>query len=197
MLHTIPNFFGGISSTSQSWVFRNMYADVRRFWLQEIVVLAREGWFFEMAVELFGVETMAVETFEMESFAFHFSSKSYRCASLLAAFISPRIARYHMNDPTLSEYQMNTVNNTDIFENVLKLSGGYSVDIEENETAFLLSICQALENDELSLLLFDKVIGTSSLSVDNMYSRFRLKYNMSCGICDGVRFIRSLLFRTR
>jgi hypothetical protein len=38
---------------SAGWIFRKNYAEVWRFWLQEIVALAREGWFFEIAIDLF------------------------------------------------------------------------------------------------------------------------------------------------
>jgi hypothetical protein len=39
---------------ASGWVFRKPYADVWRFWLQEVVVLALEPWFFDIASELFG-----------------------------------------------------------------------------------------------------------------------------------------------
>jgi hypothetical protein len=70
------------------------------------------------------------------------------------------MTRYHLNDATYCEYQINSANNKCIFEKVLKLSGGSSADICENEATSLFSICQEFENEELCSLLFDGLIAT-------------------------------------
>jgi hypothetical protein len=59
-------------------------------------------------------------------FTFIVGQNRYHCPSFIASFLSPRICHLQMSDPTLQEFEIETNDETNSFQNVLELCYGSS-----------------------------------------------------------------------
>lgn len=89
-----------------------------------------------------------------EEFSFIFLGQTIRMKTVFADFISPKVSKLHILDPTI-DYLSLTYQNKDITltESILSkfklISCGYSVDINEEESNQMKAISILLENNEL------------------------------------------------
>jgi hypothetical protein len=97
-------------------------------------------------------------------FAFLVGDRSYNCPWFIAAFLSPRIAQLHSNDPTMNEFVIETEDCEDEFGAFLSIGRGESVEVDEGNLRFLFSVARELGNFELSFSLQEVLQTTVPIS---------------------------------
>ena len=99
------------------------------------------------------------------TFIFNNENDILKTKTLLADFVSPKIAKLHRIDPTIHNFTIEDCN-YNVFTKVLRLLEGESVEFLFSEINDLLKIGGILENDELSLLA--ESVLNQKLSIDNI-----------------------------
>jgi hypothetical protein len=82
-------------------------------------------------------------------FTFIVGEHEYRCSSVLADFLSPRVARLHSNDPTIREFIVDVSDTTGDFNSILSLGSGSPLPVSDSNLDFFLRVARALLNSEL------------------------------------------------
>jgi hypothetical protein len=82
-------------------------------------------------------------------FTFVVGTEFYTCPWFVAVFLSPRIAHLHAIDPSVDEYVVETEDSAHQFNDFLRLGGGVSIDVTEQNHRFLLLISSELGNYEV------------------------------------------------
>jgi hypothetical protein len=106
-----------------------------------------------------------------DDFEFIVGKLKHRCSHIVAAFLSPKIARLISNDPTISCYSVSAKDNSEYFESFIGLRRGFGVDLNDSNEAFFTSLSLELENFELFWLIEHHFRG-ESLSTENAISRY-------------------------
>jgi hypothetical protein len=75
------------------------------------------------------------------------------CPAIVAQFLSPKVTKLLMCDPTLEEYHLSTPDDKRLFERLLSLAAGYEIMISSSNAMALLPFANELENEELAELL--------------------------------------------
>jgi hypothetical protein len=99
-------------------------------------------------------------------FQFVVGDKVYDCPLFTATFISPRIARFHTFDPTITEYRVQTADPRRQFSQFLSLGYGSTVVMTDENRPFLLALARELENTEVHSLILSQIEG--ALNVDTV-----------------------------
>jgi hypothetical protein len=82
----------------------------------------------------------------------------------LADFLSPKIARLHLADPSIMEYYVEIPDSQEQFGSFLSLGQGSSLNVDERNQRFLLSISRELDNHELYYSILNHFQENSSVS---------------------------------
>jgi hypothetical protein len=104
---------------------------------------------------------------------------NFTCPSFVAEFISPKLSRLRQVDATYCCYSVLTgdCSSGGHFKEVLNLCRGFSVELDSQNRDYLLLISEEFENDELHEL----VLGSSELTIDNVLTRLKRRYER----CEG------------
>jgi hypothetical protein len=78
--------------------------------------------------------------------------RSYFYKLFIADFLSPRIGRARVLDPTIDHFMISTTDPLNELKALLSLGDGFPIPITPSMTEFLLSIAKELENSELSIM---------------------------------------------
>jgi hypothetical protein len=132
----------------------------------------------EIALSAKGLRNLPKNVYEND-FTFIVDKSCYHCPSFLASFLSPRICRLQMKDPTLREFHIETDDPTDLFETILEVCYGSSFRVCENISFFKSIFCE-LGNRELYEQLFGQF--SDDLTILNVVDRleFLFSTNESC-----------------
>jgi hypothetical protein len=82
-------------------------------------------------------------------FTFVVGNDSYKCAWFVADFLSPRIARLHLTDSTVNEFEIVSDDCEHQFEEFVSFGRGASVEVNEKNGRFFTSVALELGNYEL------------------------------------------------
>ena len=127
-----------------------------------------------------------------KDFEFVVNGKSYWWNSLLADFLSPKIARIHSSDPACSRFVIESNDENGVFESFLGLSLGKSIDVNSENALFLQNISRELENGEMIVKFVETQEG--SISSSNVVDRLVLKSSFNLGVEEEVEFVASHFF---
>jgi hypothetical protein len=109
------------------------------------------------------------ESESRNDFEFVVGNSRYRCSTLIADFLSPRLCRLHSIGETIRSFLISTKDDFSQFEDFLKLGRGFPLSITDSNRQFLVSICAELENREFQKFLF--VSSGGDLSCLNVIAR--------------------------
>jgi hypothetical protein len=119
----------------------------------------------EMKLSAEGMKNIPLELLQND-FAFVVGSKTYQCPRLIATFLSPKVARYCKQDPTISEYCLETEDRRNQFPDFLSLGYGSSIVVTEENRRYLLSVARELENTDLHFSILSQM--EEGLSVEKV-----------------------------
>jgi hypothetical protein len=122
-----------------------------------------------------------------KNFEFKLSDRSYMCSSVVADFLSPRIARIHSRDPTVDSFELTTRDDSNQFQDFLSLANGGSVSIHGN--LFFASIADELENLELISLIQRHTFAP--LDASNVLVHFSMKEALRMTCDEEIAFLAS------
>jgi hypothetical protein len=123
-----------------------------------------------------------------KNFEFILGDRSYHCSAIVAAFLSPRIARLHEVDSTLDSFELTTNDYSAEFQMFLSLAAGEKITVDAPSNT-LLSIAHELENIELILLITDNY--QAELTPDNVFLRLATKETIGMNCSDELQFLAS------
>jgi hypothetical protein len=108
----------------------------------------------------------------VDGFTFHVpgTQQTFSVPVLIAAFLSPRISRLRISDPTLLEFHFQKSYSADLIESVLSLGRGQSADFFRADAALLFSLLAELMNGEL----FGAALGGPWVDRASAVQRMRL-----------------------
>ena len=127
-----------------------------------------------------------------KDFEFVVNGKSYWWNSLLADFLSPKIARIHSSDPACSRFVIESNDENGVFESFLGLSLGNSIEVNSENALFLQNISRELENGEMIVKFVESQEG--SISSSNVIDRLTLKSSFNLDVEEEVAFVASHFF---
>jgi hypothetical protein len=127
-----------------------------------------------------------------DDFEFIVGDFSYRCPSLVADFLSPRIARMHHADESISEFAIETPDDGPHFPEFLKLGFGGALSVTPSNRRFLLSIGCELGNCEV----YETILGQieCDMSTGNVLNRVEVLSRVGANIANEIEFIASHFF---
>jgi hypothetical protein len=128
-------------------------------------------------------------------FEFIVGSAHYRCPALIADFLSPRIARLHSVDDTITTFNVTEEDEHSAFSQFLDLGYGRALVLNERNQGFLVSICEELGNLELCELIFRMAEG--DISSSNVAPRIRSLGRLGSRYDDEISFSASIFLRCR
>jgi hypothetical protein len=104
-------------------------------------------------------------------FKFIAGDATYCCPSLIADFLSPKIAQIHSIDDTIVSFAISAKDVKGDFSSIMGLGRGQPVVLTESNRTLLESVCK----DLLSVELYEKILQATegTISVDNVASRMK------------------------
>jgi hypothetical protein len=125
-------------------------------------------------------------------FEFIVGDTTYRCPSLIADFLSPRIAALHALDDTISSFVIETKDDDHNFNDWLSLGHGQRLCVTETNRQFQMSISRELGNSEIYSNILKSIEG--SISIGNVVGRIKLLGEISANYASEVEFLASHFF---
>jgi hypothetical protein len=125
-------------------------------------------------------------------FEFIVNGVSSRCSSLVAAFISPKIAHALALDSTLDSYELTTHDTSEAFREFLTLGQTGSVTIGPTSLDFFCSVAQELENTEIYNAVLESF--SSDPTSDTVYDRFQVQVHYGLSPERELLFLASHFF---
>jgi hypothetical protein len=123
-----------------------------------------------------GLQRLAGSVCEKD-FRFLVGDEAYRCPSLIAEFLSPRVSELRSSDATIDEFRVEVEDPNHSFSVFLSLGFGFGVELKRDEVDFCRSVCEELWNLELFDLLHSEGENSSNhgglLARLNFLSRLR------------------------
>jgi len=104
-----------------------------------------------------------------KDFKFIVGEHAYSCHYIMADFLSPVVAMMHLTDPYITSFAIDIDDNDYLFENVMKLISGESIDINQDNCDFYYSIGNWLGNVEI--INTSQRICENFLTNENVISR--------------------------
>jgi hypothetical protein len=82
-------------------------------------------------------------------FDFIVGESHYLCSWYVASFLSPKICRNYLIDPTQTEFIVETPDPNHQFPEILSLGRGETIDLTSSTLSFFISIAREFESGEL------------------------------------------------
>jgi hypothetical protein len=127
---------------------------------------------------------------QVDDFDFIVGKHHCRCSQFAAAFLSPKISRLRLCDPTITSYLICGTSNPSHIESLVALCRGSAISIDSSNKSELLSISRELENSELYLIV-DEYISGESVTIANAVSRYITRKSLGVDCEREVEFISS------
>jgi hypothetical protein len=131
-----------------------------------------------------GLKNIPIATMAKD-FEFVVGGKSYWWNSVLADYLSPKIARLHAADPSLCQFKVDCKDESGLFKYVLGLSIGNSFDLTSDNELFFTEVMKALGNNEM-LAKYEK-----PLSAENAVKLINMKRNFELDFTEEIEFTAS------
>jgi hypothetical protein len=131
-----------------------------------------------------------------KDFRFVSGSDALICDRFQAAFISPRIVNLLASDPSIDEFYFRHADST-AFELLIRLLGGKSVIIDEENADIFVSLIEELGNVELSETVMKFVSECDELNQSNCIFRLKQKHRLEVEIGRECDFIASHISEMR
>lgn len=100
-----------------------------------------------------------------KNFTFIVNNQKYQTSRIIADLLSPKIAQYHLVDPSISEYTINTIEKGD-FQAILNISNFKQHEISVSELPFLSEIFEKLDIQTFSYKI--KTFSMENVNVENV-----------------------------
>jgi hypothetical protein len=119
----------------------------------------------------------AISPIYENTFQFIVDGHSYFCKPFVADFLSPRIGRARLLDPTLDHFDISTKDPLNEFKALLSVCEGFPIAVTPSLAELLISIAQELDNSEI---LEQLISGLGEVCIEN--AGIRLKVKLSAGL---------------
>jgi hypothetical protein len=114
------------------------------------------------SVKLTAAGLLHIATAKSENdFTFVVGRRTYSCPWFLADFLSPKVGRLHMLDPSVNRFEVQTLDPGRHFPEFLLLAQGLCLQLTENNRPFLASLACELGNYELFFAVSDPVVEST------------------------------------
>jgi hypothetical protein len=145
---------------------------------------------FPVTLSAKGLAHIPTNEFTLDSeFTFFVGTSEYHCSSFIADFLSPRISRLHIVDPTIENFTIRIPDSDGDFSSFLSLAMGFTTTFDSSQKAFLIAVCEALENQEIFELLFDRT--KEEITHSNVFERLTFRQNSFFDYISEIEFISS------
>ena len=104
-----------------------------------------------------GLNNLPFELYDGD-FSFIVGDKDYKCHHVVAEFLSPKIGKLRVLDPSLCEYHMETEDVDCKFNDFISLALESRLHVEAKYFDFFVSVSRELENEELLSQLIDSYV---------------------------------------
>jgi len=121
-----------------------------------------------------------------KDFKFIFKDCSYECSRFQAVFLSPLVHERILPDPLVNEFTIDMDDPKGIFKDILNLVDGNPLRVTTSTQPFLISVSNALGNDELSNIIFEYLSG-NELSIATVIPYIVVHWNNG-DITEAVSF---------
>lgn len=108
-----------------------------------------------------------------------------RCSRSQIKFLSPRVSRMLILDPTISYFKLGTSNSSTCSDILREIIKGNPVEVTEDKLMTFCSIASELDNDEL----IDKIKISGCLTIDNVIESICVKLSLSVKHDEEIAFI--------
>jgi hypothetical protein len=122
-------------------------------------------------------------------FEFIVGDKTYPCPALIADFLSPRLARIHAADDTISSFSVETRDEGEFFGEFLSLGLGKPLMLTPSNQAFHFGLAKELQNLELFEFLMARL--ENQISIENTVLILKSVEEMGIESSSELRFIVS------
>ena len=106
-----------------------------------------------------------------DDFTFIVNNEEFHTSKYVADLLSPLISKLHLNDPTLSEFVINTEEEGD-FQQILNLINFEQVKIEYQTISFFSSVFNQLQTDKIDIRIQEQEI-----TMDNVFDQLKKHEN--------------------
>jgi hypothetical protein len=120
------------------------------------------------------------------SFSFIVGTEKYCCPSFVADFLSPKVARFHSDDPLLVQYRLRTPDPDRLFPLLLDAARGSPIPID-TALSFLADAAQELENADLCFMVLTAL--ETELTPENIGARLAARLKLSQAPIREIEFI--------
>lgn len=117
--------------------------------------------------------------------------KEYVCSTSQACYISPKVHKLLLADPTVSSLCLITPDPLGYFALIQSLWNGSPIEITNQNADFLRTVSAELENDEIRKFVIDFELRAEPLSMKNALKIFELKREIQGDLDDELEFIAS------
>ena len=124
----------------------------------------------------------------IDDFVFIVGGKEYHCNKFQASFISPVVTRLLVSDINSSEFIIDLDDKENYFANIMSLLRGDIIQINDENSEFLLQVANILGNDEMIESFSSHIPQLHEGNAIDLYLR-RLKYNLET--TQEIKFIAS------
>jgi hypothetical protein len=97
---------------------------------------------------------------DRNDFEFIVGQDRYACPSLIADFLSPRLANLRRTDPSISALDVATKDDNHNFGEFLDVGFGAPLSVNDSNSRFLAAVCAELGNSELYLMMVKEATST-------------------------------------
>ena len=111
-------------------------------------------------------------------FEFIVGDQTYKCNSIVAEFLSPKISRLRQSDPSLFIYRLETEDCYCKFSEFLSLAFDSSLHVASENFNFFVSVSRELENEELFSQLVCSYISSTELTKSNAVKLLCMKQHV-------------------
>lgn len=115
------------------------------------------------------IKNVPIHTYN-DDFTFIVNGEEFKTNRLISDLISPKICKIHLNDPTFSQFIIDTHYHGN-FSHILNLINFTENIIPENEIPFISEVIEILNNDLISLESFHK---SEEIGIDNIFTHIHI-----------------------
>ena len=140
-----------------------------------------------------GLRNINFDQYEND-FSFIVGGEIFQCNKLLADFISPKVCKMRMLDKTVNSLEIPISNSIDprLFELIIGLTKGYSIEIAKDERLPLTFLFKELENTEFLNFISNYL---DSLNDSNVISTIKMKSELNLPIDKEISYLSSRFYK--
>jgi hypothetical protein len=109
---------------------------------------------FDVCLSSPAIKDIVVDKIQ-EDFEFVVGGERYKCAPIIAEFLSPRVGRSHSVDPSIAEFIVQKPDSNDEFRLFISLGSGSTIPVTKANLDFFLSLSQEFDNSTLYISLLE------------------------------------------